>query len=191
MISLDFAPASTAFILIDLQNGIAGLPLAPHSLSTVLENSNMLAAALRDKGATIVYVRAAIAEFHRLRVDAPFLDSQVPPPPPEASELIDALERKPTDIVIAKRQWGAFYGTELDQLLRRRDIKTIVIGGIATNFGVESTARTAFDRGYEIVFVEDAMSTVSPEAQQFAIQTIFPRMGRVRNTEAVLAALQL
>ena len=190
MTSLDLAPASTAFILIDLQNGIAGLPLAPHSFSTVLENSNKVAAALRDKGATIVYVRVAIAEILHLLVDAPFRDPQAPPPPPEASELIDALDRKPTDLVITKRQWGAFYGTELDQQLRRRGIKTIVIGGIATNFGVESTARTAFDRGYEIVFVEDAMTTMSPEAQQFAIQTIFPRMGRVRNTEAVLAALQ-
>jgi nicotinamidase-related amidase len=190
MTSLDLAPASTAFILIDLQNGIAGLPLAPHSFSTVLENSNRVAAALRDKGATIVYVRVAIAEILHLPVDAPFRDPQAPPPPPEASELIDALDRKPTDLVITKRHWGAFYGTELDQQLHRRGIKTIVIGGIATNFGVESTARTAFDRGYEIVFVEDAMTTMSPEAQQFAIQTIFPRMGRVRNTEAVLAALQ-
>jgi nicotinamidase-related amidase len=188
MTSLDLAPSSTAFILIDLQNGIAGLPLAPHSFSKVLENSNKVAAALRDKGATIIYVRVAIAEILRLPVDAPIRDPQAPPP--EASELIDALDRKPTDLVITKRHWGAFYGTELDQQLRRRGIKTIVIGGIATNFGVESTARTAFDRGYEIVFVEDAMTTVSPEAQQFAIQTIFPRMGRVRNTEAVLAALQ-
>lgn len=189
MTSLDLAPASTALILIDLQNGIVGLPLAPHSFSTVLENSNRVAAALRDKGATIVYVRVAIAEILHLPVDAPIRDPQAPPPPPDASELIDMLDREPTDLVITKRHWGAFYGTELDQQLRRRGIKTIVIGGIATNFGVESTARAALDRGYEIVFVEDAMTTVSPEAQRFAIQTIFPRMGRVRTTEAVLAAL--
>lgn len=96
MTSLDLAPASTAFILIDLQNGIAGLPLAPHSFSTVLENSNRVAAALRDKGATIVYVRVAIGEILHLPVDAPFRDPQAPPPPPEASELINALDRKPT-----------------------------------------------------------------------------------------------
>jgi nicotinamidase-related amidase len=190
MTSLDLAPASTALILIDLQNGIVGLALGPHSFSTVLENSNKVAAALRDKGATIVYVRVAIAEILHLPVDAPIRDPQAPPPPADASELIDTLDREATDLVITKRHWGAFYGTELDQLLRRRGIKTIVIGGIATNFGVESTARAALDRGYEIVFVEDAMTTVSPEAQQFAIQNIFPRMGRVRSTAAVLAALQ-
>jgi nicotinamidase-related amidase len=69
-----------ARILIDLQNGIAGLPLAPHFVSTVLENSNKVATALRIKGATIVYVRVAIAEILRLPVDAPIRDEQAPSP---------------------------------------------------------------------------------------------------------------
>jgi nicotinamidase-related amidase len=63
------------------------------------------------------------------------------------------------------------------------------MGGIATNIGVESTARAAYDRGYELVFAEDAMSSVSAEAHGFAVSTTFPRMGRVRSTEQVLAAL--
>jgi nicotinamidase-related amidase len=117
-------------------------------------------------------------------------DPNAPPPPAIASELVAELDRQPADLVITKRQWGAFYGTELDQQLRRRGIQTIVIGGIATNFGVESTARAAFDRGYELVFVEDAMTTLSAEAHKFAIEAIFPRMGRVRTTDAVLQALE-
>jgi nicotinamidase-related amidase len=91
--------------------------------------------------------------------------------------------------VITKRQWGAFYGTELDLQLRRRGIRTIVIGGIATNFGVESTARDAFERGYEQVFAEDAMSSVSAEAHRFAVSVVFPRIGRVRSTDEILQAL--
>jgi len=94
------------------------------------------------------------------------------------------------DIVVTKRQWGAFYGTELDQLLRRRHIKTIVLGGIATNFGVESTARAALDRGYEVVFVEDAMSSMTADMHRFACGHVFPVMGKVRSTRHVIDALQ-
>lgn len=72
----------------------------------------------------------------------------------------------------------------------RRNIRTILMGGIATNMGVESTARAAFDRAYELVFAEDAMSSMSAEAHQFSIQNIFPRMGRVRTTEQLIKALQ-
>ncbi|MEH2290985.1 isochorismatase family protein [Nostoc sp.] len=87
-----------------------------------------------------------------------------------------------------KRQWGAFSGTELEQQLRRRGVRTIVLGGIATNFGVESTARAAFDRGYELVFAEDAMSSISAEAHTFVVNNIFPIMGRIRSTEQILIA---
>jgi nicotinamidase-related amidase len=92
-------------------------------------------------------------------------------------------------VLITKRQWGAFYGTDLDQQLRRRGIKTLVMSGIATNFGVESTARAAFDRGYELVFVEDAMSSLAADPHDFAIKELFPRMGRVRSTETLRAAI--
>jgi nicotinamidase-related amidase len=120
------------------------------------------------------------------------VDAPTPRPanvPPEASELVPELNVQTGDVVVTKRQWGAFYGTDLEQQLRRRQIRTLVMGGIATNIGVESTARAAHDRGYELVFAEDAMSSVSAEAHQFALSTIFPRMGRVRSTEQVLAAI--
>ena len=90
---------------------------------------------------------------------------------------------------MTKRQWGAFYGTDLEQHLRRRGIRTIVIGGIATNIGVESTARAAFDQGYEVVFAEDAMSSLSAEVHEFPIKNIFPLMGRVRSVEQIVEAL--
>jgi nicotinamidase-related amidase len=95
-----------------------------------------------------------------------------------------------TDIIITKKQWGAFYGTELDLQLRRRGIDTIVLCGIATNIGVESTARFAFEYGYQQIFAEDAMSSRSTEEHNFTVKTTFPRMGRVRKTEDILASLK-
>jgi nicotinamidase-related amidase len=187
---LNLVPASTALVLIDLQNGIAGLLLAPHTGAEVVERSARLASSFREKGATIVFVRVSMTELQHLPADAPARDPNAPPPPADASELVAQIERQEGDLLITKRQWGAFYGTELDQQLRRRGIRAIALGGIATNFGVESTARAAFDRGYELIFVEDAMTSVSAEAHQFATGVTFPRMGRVRTTEAVLSALQ-
>jgi nicotinamidase-related amidase len=96
----------------------------------------------------------------------------------------------PNDIVITKRQWNAFHGTELDLQLRRRGIKTVVLSGIATNMGVESTARTAYELGYQLVFAEDAISSVAAGMHEFAAQTIFPMIGTVRSTEEIIAALR-
>jgi nicotinamidase-related amidase len=111
-------------------------------------------------------------------------------PSPDWSDLIPELDRQPGDLVIFKRQWGAFYGTDLDLQLRRRGLATIVLCGIATEFGVESTARDAYERGYEQVFAGDAMTGLNAESHANAVERIFPRMGRVRRTEEIIAALQ-
>jgi len=110
--------------------------------------------------------------------------------PPEWMDLIPELDRQPGDIVVIKRQWGAFYGTDLDLHLRRRRISTIVLCGVATEFGVESTARDAYERGFEQVFAEDAMTSRTTESHTNAIANIFPRMGRVRSTAEIVAALR-
>ncbi|MFX8086630.1 isochorismatase family protein, partial [Acinetobacter baumannii] len=94
----------------------------------------------------------------------------------------------PTDIQITKRQWGAFYGTELDLQLRRRGITTIVLGGISTHVGVESTARAAWEHGYALVLAEDAMSSNDAALHRSSVENVFPRLGRVRSTETILAA---
>jgi nicotinamidase-related amidase len=99
--------------------------------------------------------------------------------PPDWSALVDGLA-PPGDILVTKRQWGAFHGTELDLQLRRRRVGTIVLSGIAANFGVESTARRAWEMGYDLIVAEDACSSVSAAAHEFAIRRIFPRIGRVR-----------
>ena len=187
---MNLDPNSTALILIDLQRGIVARQAAPHSASEVVERCAKLADAFRERNALVVLVHVAFADDReRLKPDA---DSPAPtgPLPPDWSEFVPEIGPRPGDVVIAKRQWGAFYGTALDLQLRRRGIRTLVFGGIATNFGVESTARDAYERGFEQVFVEDAMSGLTAEAHQFAIATIFPRMGRVRSMDDVLAAIK-
>jgi nicotinamidase-related amidase len=136
-----------------------------------------------------VYVRVELTELLNLPADAPARAPNAPPPPAIASQLVPESGYQNGDVFITKLQWGAFSGTELDQQLRRRGIRTIVLGGIATNFGVESTARAAFDRGYDLIFAEDAMTSLSEEAHAFPVRNIFPRMGRVRKTNEVLEAL--
>jgi nicotinamidase-related amidase len=186
---LDFHPQSTALIVIDLQQGIVGRESAPHSSADVIRNVRTLADTLRARGATIVFVHVNLAEILRLPVDQP-TPRGAGAAPPSASELIPEIGLQPSDVVILKRQWGAFYGTGLEQQLRRRGIHTIIMSGIATNFGVESTARAAFDRGYELIFAEDAMSSVSADAHRFSTTQIFPRMGRVRSSQQIAEAVK-
>lgn len=183
-------PRTTALVLIDLQRGIVSRQTGPRSPAQVVEQARRLAGRFRETGATVVLVRVAYAADGRdrltQRVDAAPWSASVPP---DFSELVPELGQQPGDVVVTKRQWGAFYGTELDLVLRRRGVRTIVLGGISTNFGVESTARDAWERSYELVFAEDAMAAMAAEAHQFAVQTIFPRLGRVRSTAEIVAAL--
>lgn len=189
MPKLKIEPKTTALILIDLQHAIVGMPAAPHSTADVVKRSAMLAARFREKGATVVYVHVDLANMLNLPADRSLRDRNVPPPPPEASEFVPEAGLRPGDLVITKRQWGAFGGTGLEAQLRQRGIRTVAVVGIATNYGVESTAREAAGLGFELIVVEDATTTRSAEAHRFAYDSIFPFLGRVRSTEQVLAAL--
>jgi nicotinamidase-related amidase len=190
MDALTLDPKSTALVLIDLQKGIAARQTAPHASKDVVARARRLADALRAAGGTVVLVHVAFSPGGRDRL-APRADAPMPggPVPPDFAEFVPELAPREGDVVITKRNWGAFYGTELELQLRRRGIRTLVLGGISTNFGVESTARDAFERAYDLVLVEDAMAGMSAEAHQFAVTTIFPRFGLVRSTVPVLAAL--
>lgn len=186
---LKLDPSTTALVLVDLQAGIVGLPLAPLEGRVVAERCARLASAFRARGAPVVFVRVDLAAMEPLPVDQPLHDASAPPPPPEASELVVEAGRRDGDLLVVKTRWGAFASTGLDEELRRRGVRTIVVGGIATNMGVESTARAAADHGYAVVFVSDLMTSVGVDAHEFAVGTIFPLMGRVRRSEDVVAAL--
>ena len=191
MTPLSLDAGTTALILIDLQRGIVARQTMPHSAAEVVERCAMLAEAFRQRRSVVVLVHVAFSDDDGDRLK-PTADSAPPAPPlpHDWSQLVPEIGPRPGDIVISKRQWGAFYGTDLDLQLRRRGVRTLVYGGIATNFGVESTARDAYERSFEQVFVEDAMSGLTLEAHRFAVTTIFPRIGRVRSTDEVLSAIK-
>ena len=184
-------PKQTALVLIDLQKGVLSRQTAPHSAADVLARSVRLANAFRKAGGLVVLVHVSFSPDGADALKQP-TDAGPMGGARDADWDVISPELGPGegDIVITKRQWGAFYGTQLDMQLRRRGIETIVIGGIATNFGVESTARDAYEHGYAVVFVEDAMAGLSESAHSFAISNIFPRLGRVRSTEEVLKAFR-
>ncbi len=174
-------PHTTALVLIDLQKGIIGRPLAPHTGADVVKTSSELAERFRRAGAPVVLVNVAWSPDFKDALRQPVDQPMTPPAggfPADFMELADGLQ-KPGDLRIIKRQWGAFHGTELDLQLRRRGILTIVLGGIATNIGVESTARQAWEHGYAIIFVEDATTGQSAEMHKFSIENILPRISRI------------
>ena len=187
-ISID--PAITALVLIDLQQSNVARELAPHSAQQVVAHSAQLAEAMRQRGGTVVYVRVLIKELLPLSADVALSrPASAPPLPENATDLVPEAGCQEGDIVIAKRQWGAFQGTDLEQQLRRRGITTLVLAGIATNFGIESTARAATDLGYAVVFADDAMSSLRADLHEFSIKNIFPFMGKVRSTADLLSSL--
>ncbi len=180
--------AHTALVLIDLQKGIVGRATEPHSAAKVVEQAARLAARFRQAKAPVVLVNVTFspdfADALKQETDLKFSMGELPP---DWDQIVADVDPQPSDIRITKRQWGAFYGTELDLQLRRRGIRQIVLGGISTNIGVESTARAAYEHGYQLVLVEDAMASMSAEDHAFAVKKILPRLGLVRSTEEVLA----
>ena len=189
---LEITPATTALVVIDLQKGIVVRATEPRPAETVVANAASLADALRAAGGFVVLVSVAYAPDFR---DTLRPDSDEPSwtrggtPPADFSQLVPELGPRPGDHLVTKHQWGAFYGTDLDLQLRRRGITTILLCGIATCIGVESTARDAYERGYQQIFVEDAMASLTAAGHAHTVTQIFPRMGRVRRTSEVLGAL--
>jgi nicotinamidase-related amidase len=181
----------TALVIIDLQKGIVGRQTAPHPSDVVVRNAAALADAFRENHMPVFLVRVSPSPDGK---DAlrPVADVTMPlqTPPPDWAEIVSELGPKQGDFVITKHQWGAFYGTELDLEFRRRGIVSMVLCGISTNIGVESTARFAYEYGYNQVFAEDAMAALSSEEHQLTVTKIFPRIGRVRKTDEILSDLR-
>ena len=141
--------SKTALVVIDLQKGVTGRQTAPYAADIVVRNAAALADAFRKIGMPVFLVRVAFSPDGK---DAlrPAVNMSWPTqtPPPGWTDIVPEMGPNPGDFVITKHQWGAFYGTELDLEFRRRGITTMVLCGIATNIGVESTARFAFEYGY-------------------------------------------
>jgi nicotinamidase-related amidase len=191
MPALELDPATTALVLIDLQHGVVASHTVPHQTADVVARAARLARRFRERHALVVLVRVDLGPngelFPRPETDQPRVIRTLTP---EWAKLVPELGPEPGDAVVVKHHPNAFYGTDLDIHLRRRGIRTLVLGGIATNVGVESTARAAYECGYEQVFVEDAMAARESDLHTFPITRTFPTLGRVRSTADVLAALE-
>ncbi|MFS2225515.1 hydrolase [Pantoea sp. B65] len=181
---------TTALVLIDLQQGILPFAGGPHSADQVVSRAAALAEKFRALNAPVILVRVGwstdFAEALKQPVDAANPGGALPD---NWWEWPEALGVQAGDIQVTKRQWGAFYGTDLELQLRRRGIDTIVLAGISTNIGVESTARNAWELGFNLVIAEDVCSAGSSEQHQGSINWIFPRIAQVRQCAEIIAAL--
>jgi nicotinamidase-related amidase/MFS family permease len=173
---------TSALVVIDLQKGIVGLPCA-HPTGEIVGRAAELARAFRTQGLPVILVNVAGRAPGRTEVTLNFT------PPADWTELVPELGRQPDDYTVTKHQIGAFYGTALEQILRRRGVTQIVLAGVATSSGVEATARNAYDHGYNVTLVVDAMTDLSADAHRHSVETVFPRLGETATTEDVLRSL--
>jgi nicotinamidase-related amidase len=173
MTALTLDAPRTALIVIDLQVRIVGMETGPHTGADVVRQSIRLADAFRASGGLVVIVQA----------ERPGVAEQ-----PPGSELVEEMEPRPGDLLITKQAWNAFHETGLHDKLRGQGIDTVVVAGLATNAGVESTARTASDHDYRVLLPRDAMASFTAEMHDFAVEKIFPLIGTVCETNDVVAA---
>ncbi|HEX9977624.1 MAG TPA: cysteine hydrolase, partial [Acidimicrobiia bacterium] len=103
------------------------------------------------------------------------------------AELLEGFGPKPGDIALDKNRYGAFTGTNLNLILRNKGVSTLIVSGGATNVCVESTVREGFMLDYDVVLVEDACATVTPELQQGTIGSVRGWFGRVERAESIIA----
>jgi nicotinamidase-related amidase len=190
MQELTIDKTKTALVVIDLQKGITSQTTKPYLAQDVIKNASKLVNVFRKNEMPVFLVHVIITKETMLNVlsDESFLSYSTPSP--DWSEFVPEMSPTSKDIVISKKQWGAFYGTDLELQLRRRGMNTIVLCGISTDFGVESTARFAYEYGFQQIFAEDAMASRSEEQHNAAVNFIFKRIGRVRKTDEILKALQ-
>jgi nicotinamidase-related amidase len=190
MPELSIDKSRTALVVIDLQKGIAAQTTKPYPAHDVIKNAANLVNAFRKNGMPVFLVHVIITKETMIRVNSDQTFSRPVTQPPDWSGFVPEIAPTPSDVIISKKQWGAFYGTDLELQLRRRGMDTIVLCGISTDFGVESTARFAYEYGFQQVFAEDAMASQSDEQHNAAVNFIFKRMGRVRKTDEILKALE-
>jgi nicotinamidase-related amidase len=174
----------TALLVIDLQKGVMAMN-ANRGADQVGARAAELAAAFRRSGLPVVLVNVAgIApgRVEQQRISGPFAS--------DWAELVPELGRTPEDIVVTKRTWGAFTNTNLETLLRERQVTQVVLAGISTSIGVESTARQAYELGFNVTLATDAMTDGNPDAHANSITRIFPRLGETATTQEILDLLE-
>jgi nicotinamidase-related amidase len=172
--------AKSALLVVDLQKGIVGLPTA-HPIADVVNNAAKLANAFRRLDLPVVLINvdgAAPGRAEQSRRVTEF--------PAGWTDLVPELKRQPRDHLVTKRTWGAFTNTGLEQHLRQSGVTQVVIAGVATSAGVESTARHANELGFNVALAVDAMTDMNADAHHNSLTRIFPRLGETGTTQAII-----
>jgi len=175
---------TAALIVIDLQKGIVALPTV-HSTAEIVDRSAQLARAFRERGLPVVLVNVTAPAPGR--TDAGPRNFSFPD---NWAELVPELKQQPGDYLVSKQRPGAFIGTGLDEYLRRRGVTQVFLTGIATGTGVEATVRSAFDHGYNVVFVVDAITDRDAEVHRHSVEKVFPKLGETDTTVNALKLLR-
>jgi nicotinamidase-related amidase len=172
----------TALIVIDIQKGIVQLPCA-HPMAGVIDRVVEVTRAFRKHKAPVVLVN--VAGGAPGRNEQPMRGSL----PPDWAELVPELDVQADDHLVTKRTWGAFMHTDLHEHLQKLGATQVVIVGVATSIGVESTARQAYELGYNVTLATDAMTDMNADAHANSVTRIFPRVGETGSTAEVIALL--
>jgi len=173
----------TALIVIDLQKGLINLPFI-HPIADVIERTRALLDAFRQRDLPVVLVNVAGGAPGRTEQPRRFSTF-----PEGFSDLIPELNPQPSDIVVTKRTWGAFASTDLETQLKAKGVTQVVVTGVATGTGVEATARQAYEHGFNVTLALDAMTYGRPEAHEYSVTHVFPRLGETGSTQDVLNLL--
>jgi len=184
----------TALVMIDLQKGIAakGRPTQPYSIEQLLEHNQLLCDQLKNTEALIVFVHVKNYGGETLRPITDNVNTPINIPSDFSDFVLDIANDDSVSNVIhvKKHNWGAFYQTDLDAQLRRRGIDTIILSGIATTIGVDTTAREAYQHGYNLICVEDAMTDSDGDYHRDTVEKTFKKISRVRSTQEVLEMIK-
>ncbi|PUZ24503.1 Nicotinamidase-related amidase [Chitinophaga costaii] len=178
----------TALVIIDLQKGITAYPTV-NPMANVLAQNAKLVAAFHKAGQPVVAVNVDPGKFKNpdARKDAPSHGRAELPA--DFLDIVPEIGTLPTDIFVTKHSWGAFFETGLHEILQAKGVTGIVLSGVSTSIGVEGTARQAAELGYNITFAKDAMTDMVASAQENSLNTIFPRIGQIDDTDAIIAKL--
>jgi nicotinamidase-related amidase len=173
----------TALLVVDLQKGIVGLPTA-HPIADVVSHATKLTDAFRRHDLPVVLINVdggAPGRAEQSRRVSEF--------PAGWTDLIPELNRQPGDHLVTKRTWGAFTNTDLERHLRQLGVTQVVIAGVATSIGVESTARYANELGFNVTLAVDAMTDMNAEAHHNSLTRIFPKLGETGTTQRIVDLL--
>ncbi|QND44405.1 cysteine hydrolase (plasmid) [Rhizobium lusitanum] len=176
----------TALVIIDLQQGTAKNPFI-HPIAGVIENASKLVTVFRRHQLPVVFVT--------FRPNArPSRNGSVKTEGQEAPvdflSPLPGLHPVPGDILIEKTTWSGFAGTELDPILKERGITRLVLVGVATSIGIESSARAAYDLGYGLVVVSDAITDLRRETHDNSLERVFPILAEIGLTVDVIGAFE-